>query len=217
MLVGYLSGYQPALTFPPIKKSEVLAQNSNQQVETIHFDSFSEPIQLPHIGYLSTTFSSWHPGVDIATGIGTPIQPILKGQVVEATVSFWGLGNYVVIEHEQGIRSTYGHMRKIYVKPGDKVLSTSKIGEVGMTGWTSGPHTHLEVTKNGQYINPMKLLPTLSDLPVYYPAPEEVKPAPNPIKETVSTIKNDPIPAKVANSTSLPSSLSGLNLSELKR
>jgi murein DD-endopeptidase MepM/ murein hydrolase activator NlpD len=174
LVVGYLMGYQPTLAIPPIKQS--VAEASSIQTQSITASSFSEAVNLPHPGYLTTKFSTWHPGVDIATGLGMPVRPILKGQVSEVVFSFWGLGNYVVVEHEQGIRSTYGHMGKVYTKKGEQVTGSSMIGEVGMSGWTSGPHTHLEVTKDGKNIDPQTLLPEIPKWEEYVKANAEVKP-----------------------------------------
>lgn len=167
----YFTGYQPVLAIPPLKQSVVSAEFSQQQ--TISGASFAEPFILPHPGYISTRFSRWHPGIDIATGYGMPIHPVNKGVVVEAVAGWIGWGHYVIIEHEQGIRSTYGHMGNIYVKVGDPVDSSSTIGTVGMTGRTTGPHTHLEITKNGSYIDPLTILPPLPDWPNWQqPAPQ---------------------------------------------
>jgi murein DD-endopeptidase MepM/ murein hydrolase activator NlpD len=181
LLLGFFSGLQPTMAIPPIKQATVLAQ-TNVQDQKILANSFSEPIQLPHIGYISTHYSTWHPGLDIAIGLGTPIRPILKGQVVAIEYGFWGLGHSVTVEHESGIRSTYGHMGRIYTKVGEQVTKSSNLGEVGMTGNTSGPHTHLEITLNGASINPETILPALGDLPptTYaetMPKKEETKPA----------------------------------------
>lgn len=159
----YFSGYQPTLAIPPIKQTIVKAEFSQEQI--IQNSSFKNPFILPHPGYMSTSFSTWHPGLDIATGLGMPIHPINSGKVIEVNFGFWGLGHYVVIEHEQEIRSTYGHMGRIFVKKNDLVNQNSTLGEVGMTGNTSGPHTHLEVTKNGQYIDPQLFLPIIAKWP----------------------------------------------------
>lgn len=164
-LVLYLMGYQPIWAIPPVKKSQALAQFSQQQ--DLQAGNFSEPFNLPHPGYLTSVYSKWHPGVDIATGFGMPIHPIAKGQVVEVTTGFWGFGHYVIVEHEQKIRSTYAHMGRIFVHEGDIVSTMSTLGLVGMTGHTSGPHTHLEITRDGQNIDPMILLPAVPDYPAY--------------------------------------------------
>lgn len=160
-----LLGYYPTFTYPPIKKSQVLAQVKEQKGEVIP-SVFDKPLNLPHPGYLSTRFSAWHPGIDIAAGLGMPIHPITGGEVIETGFDIWGLGNYVLVAHQNGFNSKYAHLGKIFVKKGDKITSDNILGEVGLTGHTSGPHTHLEITHNGQYIDPELLLPPLPDMPV---------------------------------------------------
>lgn len=146
-----------------MKQSIVKAEFSQQQI--IQTSSFKDPFILPHPGYMSSIFSSGHPGVDIATGLGMPIHPINSGKVMEVTFGFFGLGHSVVVEHEQGIKSTYGHMGRIFVSVGDVVTQHSILGDVGLTGHTSGPHTHLETTKNGEYFDPQMVLPILAKWP----------------------------------------------------
>lgn len=158
------AGYYPAFTIPPIKRSEVWAQGSEQRVEIIS-TAFSKPLILPHPGFLSTRFSNFHPGVDIAAGLGMPIHPIIDGVIEEVGRDIFGLGNYVSISHENGFKSKYAHMGKIYVKAGTQVSSQNTLGEVGMTGHTSGPHTHLEITLNGKFVDPQKILPEIPDFP----------------------------------------------------
>ncbi len=160
-----LTGYYPTFSIPPVRQSLVKAETLEQKGEIIA-QSFSKPPILPHPGYLSTRFSSYHPGIDIATGLGMPIHPITDGEVTEAGRDFWGLGNFVVVTHQNGFKSKYAHMGKIYVKIGDKVAEENILGEVGLTGHTSGPHTHLEVTLHGRYIDPQGLLPAIPDMPV---------------------------------------------------
>lgn len=164
VFVFLLSGYSPNFGVPPVKKSYVWA-SSNEQKSEIIADSFPQPVILPHPGYLSTKFSNYHPGIDIAAGLKMPIRPITKGIVEEASTDFFGLGKYVVVTHQKGFKSKYAHMGKIYVKVGQEVTSENILGEVGLTGQTSGPHTHLEVTYNGKYINPQTILPDILPIP----------------------------------------------------
>lgn len=159
-----LLGYYPAFSIPPITKSQALAQALEQKGEIIA-SSFSKPLILPHPGYLSTKFSKFHPAVDIAAGLGMPVHPIIDGTVEEMGRDIFGLGNYVTINHENGFKSKYAHLEKIYVKKGAQVSSENILGEVGMTGNTTGAHTHLEITLNGQYIDPVKLLPEIPTFP----------------------------------------------------
>lgn len=160
-----LAGYYPAFTIPPIKHSIAIAIAEEQKGEIIA-KSFSKPLVLPHPGYLSTRFSSWHPGIDIATGLGMPIHPITDGEVSEVGRDLFGLGNFVVVSHQNGFKSKYAHMGAVFVKVGGEVTSENILGEVGLTGHTSGPHTHLEITLNGKYIDPQTLLPEISPIPI---------------------------------------------------
>ncbi|MBI2196198.1 M23 family metallopeptidase [Candidatus Daviesbacteria bacterium] len=160
-----LLGVYPAFSIPPVKRSVVKASSLEQKGEIIA-NSFSKPLILPHPGYLSTRYSSYHPGIDIATGLGMPIHPIIDGEVSEAGRDIFGLGNFVVVSHQNGFQSKYAHMGKIYIKVGNKVTQENILGEVGLTGYTSGPHTHLEITREGNYVNPLTLLPEIPDMPM---------------------------------------------------
>ena len=169
LVILSLLGYFPAFTFPPVKKSSVHAEAQAQEQKGVVIPaSFSKPLNLPHPGYLSTKFSNYHPAIDIASGLGMPIHPIIDGEVIDKGFDIFGLGNNVVIKHENGFQSKYAHMGKLYAKVGDKVTTDSIIGEVGLTGQTSGPHTHLEITHNGEFIDPQLLLPAISDMPEGY-------------------------------------------------
>lgn len=162
-LVMFLSGYYPVLNFPPVGQSRALAQGLEQKEEIIS-QSFPQPVSVPHQGYLSSKFSRWHPGIDIAANLATPIHPVTSGTVEAVSFGFWGLGNSVVVTHPNGFESTYGHMGKISVKPGEQVTAETILGEVGVSGFTSGPHTHLEIQKDGKFINPLDLLPEIPNL-----------------------------------------------------
>lgn len=163
-ILSSLLGYYPTLAIPPIKKSQVFAQS--EQKGAVIPSSFSKPLNLPHPGFLSTRFSAWHQGIDITSDLGVAVHSITDGEVAEIGFDIWGLGNYVVVSHENGFASKYAHLGKIFVKKGQKVSSDSILGEVGLTGHTSGPHTHLEITHNGQYVDPQLLLPPLPSMPL---------------------------------------------------
>lgn len=164
LLLFFFSGYYPVRDFPPVKSSAVLAQDSsvNEQKAEIIASSFPQPVILPHPGYLSTKFSRFHPGVDIAASLGMPIHPVTSGTIESISSGFWGYGNHIIISHPNGFKSLYGHLGKIFAKIGQEVTTDTILGEVGMTGLSSGPHTHLEITNNGKYINPLLILPEIS-------------------------------------------------------
>lgn len=98
-------------------------------------------------------YARLHKGVDFAAAPGTPILASSAGSVVMAG---WGggYGNVVVLDHGNGLRTRYAHMRKFVVQSGAKVRQGQKIGEVGTTGLSTGPHLHYEVWKNGAAVNP---------------------------------------------------------------
>lgn len=89
----------------------------------------------------------YHTGVDYAAPTGTPVVACKFGKVLEAKdgVSFGpSYGLAVIIDHGQGVKAVYAHLSKINVKAGDKVAAGDKIGEIGSTGNSTGPHLHLE-------------------------------------------------------------------------
>ncbi len=95
----------------------------------------------------------WHAGVDIGGETGDPIAAAWDGIVVYAGERE-GYGNLVVLEHEGGWRSYYGHTSKIDVEVGDEVRSGKKIAEVGNTGRSTGPHLHFEIRQGELAWNP---------------------------------------------------------------
>lgn len=94
-----------------------------------------------------------HRGVDLAAAEGTPIKAIQDGRVVSAGES-GSYGMCVVIEDENGYQSRYAHCTSISVTTGQEVKRGDVIATVGSTGQSTGPHLHLEVMLNGEYLNP---------------------------------------------------------------
>lgn len=95
-----------------------------------------------------------HTGVDLRASSGTNIYAANSGTVITSTYST-AYGNYVVIDHGGGIATLYAHMTKRLVKVGDKVKQGKVIGYVGSTGYSTGPHLHFEIIKDGDYIDPI--------------------------------------------------------------
>lgn len=116
---------------------------------------FQMPVSL--IG-VSQGFHRYHPGVDLRAPLGSIIQPISEGVVSDVVYGQWGYGQAVIVEHEAGYSSMYAHVGRIFVEAGSDVDRSSAIAEVGMTGYSTGPHLHLEVYKDGVVINPQSLL-----------------------------------------------------------
>lgn len=101
-------------------------------------------------------FRVWrkHDGVDYAAPQGTPVWAIANGMV---TFAGWnhGYGNYVCVKHDNGYESRYGHLRRTFVKVGQRVKQRQKIGLVGMTGIATGPHLDFQLLLKGKHINPL--------------------------------------------------------------
>jgi len=68
------------------------------------------------------------------------------------------MGNCIIINHGYGFQTRYGHLSKIEVKRGQKVKRGDVIGLMGSTGYSTGPHLHYEVIRNGQFLNPVKYI-----------------------------------------------------------
>lgn len=100
-----------------------------------------------------------HTGVDIAAPVGTDFIAANDGIVVKAELTP-AYGNMVVIDHGGGISTLYAHGSQIMVEVGQKVKRGDVVIKVGMTGYTTGPHAHFEVRKNGVPVNPLPYITT---------------------------------------------------------
>ncbi len=134
--------------------------------QEINGDLFHKPLHSRYwlsspYGWRDSPFSSgkrtFHGGIDMACNQGTPIYAALDG-TVSATGYNATYGNYVIVTHHSGYKTLYGHMSKITCKKGNFVYTNTKIGEVGSTGMSTGPHLHFTVYKNGKTINPFGVL-----------------------------------------------------------
>lgn len=131
-------------------------------LQEINGDLFMTPLRS---GYRFTSGYGWrrdpftggrsfHNGVDLATYRGAPVHPALAGTVRACGYSSI-YGNYVIIVHHSGYQTMYGHLSAISTKPGSYVTTATRIGSVGSTGRSTGPHLHFTVYKQGATINPL--------------------------------------------------------------
>lgn len=99
----------------------------------------------------------FHKGIDIGASQGNPVYAYTNGTIIFAG---WksGYGNFVAIDHGNGMVTRYGHMSALYVTVGQRVTVRQRIGAVGSTGVSTGPHLHFEVLINGEYVNPQNYL-----------------------------------------------------------
>jgi murein DD-endopeptidase MepM/ murein hydrolase activator NlpD len=99
----------------------------------------------------------FHSGIDIKAQTGTPVHAPAAGTVVVAGRA-GDFGNAVIIDHGQNIRTLYGHLSKVSVRPGQKVERGTFLALSGNTGRSSGPHLHYEIYVHGRSVNPRAYL-----------------------------------------------------------
>lgn len=117
-------------------------------------------VQLPiEFTYESRGFSWFHTGADLVAQTGTTVKPVMTGVVKETNDDRFGYGRHVIIDHGNGYTSLYGHLSQILVVPGQKVTMETIIGKSGSTGFSTGPHLHLEVRYNNSPVNPAEIVP----------------------------------------------------------
>ena len=154
---------------------ETLAQEEQADRYSVYMQTlggrqaFANPFDFPWLGSVSSPYG-WrvhpvsgekdlHRGVDIAAAQGTPVAAIQDGRVVSAgNAGSYGL--CVVIEDGKGYQSRYAHCSSLAVSTGQEVKRGDVIGAVGSTGDSTGPHLHLEVMLNGEYLNPYYFVDT---------------------------------------------------------
>jgi murein DD-endopeptidase MepM/ murein hydrolase activator NlpD len=139
------------------------ARLGSVELQEINGDLFIWPaagyITSPY-GYRANPFGGerqFHSGLDIGAPLGTPVKAAMAGRVSTAGYDKT-LGNYVVISHHSGYRTLYGHMSYVQAKAGAYVSAGQRIGDVGTTGLSTGPHLHFTVYKNGVTVNPRSLM-----------------------------------------------------------
>jgi murein DD-endopeptidase MepM/ murein hydrolase activator NlpD len=99
----------------------------------------------------------FHSAIDLAAPLGTPVRAAMDGTVSRVAVnSVYGI--YIILSHPGGYQSLYAHLSLASVKQGAPVTRGGKIGEVGSTGYSTGPHLHFGVFRNNKAINPLEVL-----------------------------------------------------------
>ncbi|MCP1388348.1 M23 family metallopeptidase [Corynebacterium sp. TA-R-1] len=110
-------------------------------------------VVTPTVGRLTSGFGPrWgrmHQGIDIANAIGTPIYAVMDGTVIKAGPA-QGFGKWVVIKHDGGEVSVYGHIVSYNVSVGERVTAGQQIAKMGNEGQSTGPHLHFEIKPNGE-------------------------------------------------------------------
>jgi murein DD-endopeptidase MepM/ murein hydrolase activator NlpD len=106
-----------------------------------------------------------HNGVDYAAPSGTPTYTVGDG-VVDFAGAQGGYGNVVIVRHGNGHNTVYAHLSRIQVRKGQTVTQGQVIGNVGSTGWSTGPHLHFEFRVNGVYTDPQRVIQQAQSAPI---------------------------------------------------
>lgn len=176
---NYLEGYassdlmiSTSLRFDDIKMRTDLQDHSFAELDQLAGEKKSllsckpsiQPISLDNFYWLSSDFgwrtdpftksSAFHQGLDFASEPGLNVYATGEGTVGYVKFSNGGYGNIVVIDHGYGYSSTYAHLQKIFVHPGQKVYRGQIIALLGNSGKSTGPHLHYGVNYLDRPVNP---------------------------------------------------------------
>ena len=99
----------------------------------------------------------FHTGIDIGAPHGTPILAAMSGRITQVGYNTT-FGNFIIISHHSGYRTLYAHLSVVRVRAGAQVATGQRIGDVGSTGLSTGPHLHFTVYKDGALVNPRTLM-----------------------------------------------------------
>ncbi|MFD4836854.1 peptidoglycan DD-metalloendopeptidase family protein [Achromobacter sp. NPDC058515] len=112
----------------------------------------------PAGGQIVQGFNASSKGIDIAGALGDPITAAADGLVKYSGNGVRGLGNLIIVEHQNGFITAYAHNRAVLVKTGQTVKRGAKIAELGQSDTTS-PRLHFEIRRQGTPVDPMQYLP----------------------------------------------------------
>ena len=117
------------------------------------------PMQGPPADRFGPRGDRFHSGIDFPAPTGAPVQAAATGRVAFAGRHPLGYGLMVGIDHGRGVKTRYAHLSRILVSPGERVASGERVGLVGSTGFSTGPHLHFEVRVRGAAVDPLTALP----------------------------------------------------------
>ena len=132
---------------PPAKHSGGLSRPTGGSI-TSRFGMRYHPI---------LKYTRMHSGIDFGGGYGAPVYSAGGGTVISAGTK-GSYGNTVVIDHGGGFSTVYGHLSRMSVSEGQSVSSGQRVGSIGSSGLSTGPHLHFEVRINGRAVDPMRFL-----------------------------------------------------------
>ena len=119
---------------------------------------FSWPIRAPVGSLFGPRGNSFHPGIDLPAAWKTRVGAARRGRVVFAGWSPGGYGRLVVVSHGYGMRSFYAHLKRVTVREDQRVARGTRVGLVGSSGHSTGPHLHFELRRRGAAVDPLPAL-----------------------------------------------------------
>jgi murein DD-endopeptidase MepM/ murein hydrolase activator NlpD len=191
-------GMDPASVFAPLSEKDLAATAKElalmnerlQQTEANWLKELNLLSHMPtgspienHAGLSSnygsridpfTKMLSYHSGVDFSAPAGTIVYATGDGRVARTDFDR-GNGQFIVIEHAEGFTSKYAHIKRFFIREGEKVKRGQAIAEVGSTGRSTSPHLHYEIAHRGMTINPMMALGQQPQLAANSPAENRKK------------------------------------------
>ncbi|HEY7706333.1 MAG TPA: peptidoglycan-binding protein [Gaiellaceae bacterium] len=120
--------------------------------------SLSAPVAGPYTDVFGPRGNRFHTGVDYPGSSGTAVSAAAAGRVTFAGFSVGGWGYLVVISHGGGTRTLYAHLSRVGVRVGQQVAAGQRVGRMGSSGKSSGPHLHFEVRVRGAAVDPLAAL-----------------------------------------------------------
>jgi peptidoglycan hydrolase-like protein with peptidoglycan-binding domain len=120
--------------------------------------TFPRPIQAPIGDRFGPRGNRFHTGIDFPANWNTPVYASRRGRVVVAGWSSGGHGRLVVVYHGYGMSSYYAHLRYVHVWVGQRVRRGTRVGLVGSSGISTGPHLHFELRRRGAAVDPLPAL-----------------------------------------------------------
>jgi murein DD-endopeptidase MepM/ murein hydrolase activator NlpD len=157
-------GFEPAdpskldLLWPVATRSISSAWGPRIRTKVVQVRSASKKKQV------RVKFQGSHKGVDLTAPTGSDVYAALDGRVT-TSAKHRQYGNYVIIDHGNGVQTVYAHNSKLLVQDGDLVHKGQKIAEVGRTGNATGPHLHFELRLQGSAQNPLPMMNDTEEIP----------------------------------------------------
>jgi len=174
----HLTGISKKIMQPSIKARERSAKDSKQvkaaRAQFTARDSFTQDFIWPLTGRISGVYGSQrvyngkpgnpHYGVDVAAKTGTVVVAPADGIISLSVADMFYSGGTMIIDHGYGVSSSFLHLSKLYVKPGDEVKQGQAVAEVGATGRVTGPHLDWRINWYQMRLDPVTLVPSMASV-----------------------------------------------------